>query len=127
MKKVRATGIGVHASDEIIQMGKDDLQVLTEMLGEKPFFFGDQPSIVRIWKRVVNVGQIVTIFFLFFHQLDLVVFSNIAQVVVVDKEVAHPFRDWVMENGKNLVQHFEKIKEKLVGKLLRDAQPCVTC
>ena len=46
MKKVRATGIGVHTSEEIIQMGKEDLQVLTDMLGDKPYFFGDQPSIV---------------------------------------------------------------------------------
>lgn len=89
MKKVRATGIGVHTPEQIIQMGQDDLQVLTDMLGDKPFFFGDQPSI-----------------------LDLVVFSNTAQLVVVEKEVSHPIRDWFMENCKNLVAHFEKIKEK---------------
>jgi len=47
-----------------------------------------------------------------FVQLDVVVFANVAQLVVVDKEVAHPLRDWVMEDGKNLVQHFERIKEK---------------
>ena len=46
------------------------------------------------------------------NQLDVVVFSNIAQLAVVDKEVAHPLRDWLLEEGKNLVQHFEKIKEK---------------
>ena len=42
------------------------------------------------------------------------VFSNVAQLVVVDKQVAHPLRDWMLENGNNLVQHFEKIKEKYV-------------
>lgn len=46
MKKVRATGIGVHTPEEIIQMGKDDLQVLTDMLGDKPFFFGEEPTTV---------------------------------------------------------------------------------
>jgi len=89
MKKVRATGIGVHTPEEIIQMGKDDLQVLTDMLGDKPFFFGEEPT-----------------------TLDVVAFSNIAQLVVVEKEVAHPLRDWLLENAQNLVQHFEKMKEK---------------
>jgi len=89
LKKVRATGIGVHTADEIIKMGQDDLQVLIDTLGDKPYFFGDEPTI-----------------------LDVVVFSNVAQLVVVDKQVAHPLRDWMLENGNNLVQHFEKIKEK---------------
>lgn len=47
MKKVRATGIGVHTPEEIIQMGKDDLQVLTDMLGDKTFFFGEEPTTVN--------------------------------------------------------------------------------
>ncbi|XP_046635157.1 failed axon connections-like [Daphnia pulicaria] len=89
MKKVRATGIGVHSPKEIIQMGKDDLKVLADMLGDKTFFFGDEPT-----------------------TLDVVVFANVAQLTVIDKDVAHPLRDWVMEDGKNLVQHFERIKEK---------------
>jgi len=89
MKKVRATGIGVHTPEEIIQMGKDDLQVLTDMLGDKPFFFGEEPT-----------------------TLDVVAFSSIAQLVAIEKEVAHPLRDWLLENAQNLVQHFEKMKEK---------------
>jgi len=89
LKKVRATGIGVHSPEEIIQMGKDDLQVLTDMLGDKPFFFGEEPT-----------------------SLDVVCFSHIAQLAAVDKEVVHPLRDWLLENGQNLVQHFEKMKEK---------------
>lgn len=89
VKKVRATGIGLHSQDEIIQMGKDDLKVLNELLGDKTFFFGDEPT-----------------------TLDVVVFSNVAQLTVVDKEVKHELRDWLLENGQNLVQHFEKMKEK---------------
>ena len=46
VKKVRATGIGLHSQDEIIQMGKDDLKVLNELLGDKTFFFGDEPTTV---------------------------------------------------------------------------------
>lgn len=62
MKKVRATGIGVHSPEEIIKMGKDDLKVLADMLGDKTFFFGDEPTTVRNafhsflngWNRVVS-------------------------------------------------------------------------
>jgi len=89
LKKVRATGIGVHSQEEIIQMGKDDLKVLSDMLGTNTFFFGSEPT-----------------------TLDVVVFSNVAQLVVVDKDVKHELRDWLVENAANLVQHFEKIKEK---------------
>jgi hypothetical protein len=53
--------------------------------------------------------------FFFPIQLDLVVFSNVAQLVVVDKEVAHPLQEWLSEHGKNLIQHFERIKEKSVS------------
>ena len=48
LKKVRATGIGVHTPEEIIKMGTDDLKVLADMLGEKTFFFGDEPTTVNI-------------------------------------------------------------------------------
>jgi glutathione S-transferase len=54
MKKVRATGIGVHSPKEIIQMGKDDLKVLADMLGDKTFFFGDEPTTVRIFAYITN-------------------------------------------------------------------------
>merc|ERR1712136_73281 len=60
-----------------------------DMLGDKPFFFGEEPT-----------------------TLDVVAFSSIAQLVAIEKEVAHPLRDWLLENAQNLVQHFEKMKEK---------------
>jgi len=72
MKKVRATGIGVHTPEQIIQMGQDDLQVLTDMLGDKPFFFGDQPSIVsflfQFLSRLVPETLRNTDFFSSFHK-----------------------------------------------------------
>lgn len=128
MKKVRATGIGVHTPEQITQMGKDDLQVLTDMLGDKTFFFGDEPTTVN-WveccfslsfarHQTRTMGDVDDFVVFSFNwacvrvQLDVVVFSNIAQLVVVEKEVAHPLRDWLLENCKNLVQHFDKIKEK---------------
>lgn len=88
-KKARAIGIGVQKPEEIIESGKTDLDQLHFLLGEKCFFFGSQPTLV-----------------------DVVVFSNIAQFVVVDKDVAHPFRDYIHQNCQNLLKHFERIKER---------------
>lgn len=47
MKKVKAQGIGVHKPEEILEFGKQDLKVLSELLADKPFFFGDEPTTVR--------------------------------------------------------------------------------
>lgn len=53
-KKVKAQGIGVHKPDEIIEMGKEDLKALSELLADKPFFFGDEPTLVstflNLWR-----------------------------------------------------------------------------
>lgn len=45
-KKAKAQGIGVHTPEEIIDFGKNDLKVLTDVLGEKPYFFGNDPTTV---------------------------------------------------------------------------------
>nr|XP_023016602.1 failed axon connections [Leptinotarsa decemlineata] len=43
-KKVKAQGMGVHSAEEINEFGQEDLKVLSEMLADKPFFFGDEPT-----------------------------------------------------------------------------------
>lgn len=48
-KKVRAHGIGVHKPEEIEEFGHNDLTVLSDLLGDKQFFFGDNPSTVSIY------------------------------------------------------------------------------
>ena len=45
-KKVRAHGIGVHKPEEIEEFGRQDLKVLSDLLGEKEYFFGSEPSTV---------------------------------------------------------------------------------
>ena len=45
-KKVKAQGMGVHKPEEISEFGRRDLKVLSEQLGDKPFFFGDDPTSV---------------------------------------------------------------------------------
>jgi len=87
-KKVRAHGIGVHKPEEIEEFGHNDLTVLSELLGDKKFFFGDSPT-----------------------TLDVVAFANLAQVVFMDKEVSYTLRDWMTENCSNLVEFCNRVKE----------------
>jgi len=88
-KKVRAHGIGVHKPEEIEEFGHNDLKVLSDLLGEKQFFFGDSPT-----------------------TLDVVAFANLAQVVFMDKDVTYSLRDWMQENCANLVSFCERMKER---------------
>ena len=46
-KAVKAVGLGVHKPEEIEDMGRNDLKVLSDQLQDKPFFFGDEPTLVR--------------------------------------------------------------------------------
>merc|ERR1719391_622566 len=92
LKKVKAHGLGVHTAEEIEQFGKNDLQTLSEMLGDKEFFFGDEPAM-----------------------LDLVVFSHVAQLVMVDKEYACPLRDYLEADCKNLVGLVNRMKDRCWG------------
>lgn len=88
-KAVKAVGLGVHKPEEIEEMGKNDLKVLSDQLQDKPFFFGDEPTL-----------------------LDIVAFANVAQLVFLDKEVDCPLRTYVEENHTNLVGHANRIKER---------------
>ncbi|CAG5007155.1 unnamed protein product [Parnassius apollo] len=89
MKKAKAHGIGVHTQEEIIEFGKNDLRVLSDLLADKPYFFGDEPTL-----------------------LDVVAFANIAQLHFIDKEVPHPLRDALNESFPNLVGLVTRVKER---------------
>ncbi|XP_065342812.1 failed axon connections [Cloeon dipterum] len=88
-KKVKAQGIGVHKPEEILEFGKNDLQVLSNLLDDKPFFFGDEPT-----------------------NLDLVAFANLAQIYFIDKEVDYALRDFMSESCANLVGLVNRVKER---------------
>lgn len=84
--------MGVHTAEEIENFGKKDLLTLSEMLGEKEFFFGSEPSM-----------------------LDLVVFSQVGQLVMVDSEHACPLRDYLEADCKNLVGLVNRMKDRCWG------------
>ncbi|RZC37552.1 failed axon connections, partial [Asbolus verrucosus] len=88
-KKVKAQGIGVHSAEEINAFGQGDLKVLSDMLADKPFFFGDEPT-----------------------TLDVVVFAQLAQIYFIDKEVSYALRDYMTESCPNLVGLVNRMKER---------------
>ncbi|CAG0879610.1 unnamed protein product [Darwinula stevensoni] len=88
-KRVRAHGLGVHTSKEIEEFGQSDLQVLSDLLGEKDFFFGDKPAL-----------------------LDVVAFSVLAQFLFFDKDTPFPLRTWLEENTPNLQAFVNRMKDR---------------
>ncbi|XP_015592454.1 failed axon connections [Cephus cinctus] len=88
-RKVKAHGIGVHTAETVSQFGCDDLKVLCDMLADKPFFFGDEPTM-----------------------LDVVAFAHLAQILYIEKDVPYSVRDYMQESCPNLVGHCSRMKER---------------
>merc|ERR1719219_3276681 len=86
LKLVRSN-TGNTNSEELEQLAKNDLKVLAEMLGEKEFFFGNSASL-----------------------LDLVVFSHLAQLTVVEESASCPLRDHIKAEHENLVALVDRMK-----------------
>merc|ERR1712096_530312 len=86
-KQVKSQGF-----QDIEQLGKNDLDVLSAMLGENEFLFGAEPAI-----------------------LDLVVYSHLAQLVMVVEEYPCPLRDFLKESCKNLVRLVNRMKDRCWG------------
>uniref|UniRef100_A0A069DSK3 Putative failed axon connections fax protein/glutathione s-transferase-like protein n=1 Tax=Panstrongylus megistus TaxID=65343 RepID=A0A069DSK3_9HEMI len=89
LKKVKAHGIGVHKPEEINEFGQHDLKVLSEMLADKPFFFGDEPT-----------------------TLDVVAFANLAQIYFIEKELQYSLQEFMQDSCGNLVGHVNRMKER---------------
>ncbi len=44
LRALRLQGMSLHSAEEIYQFGDKDLQALSTLLGEAPYFFGEKPS-----------------------------------------------------------------------------------
>merc|ERR1712088_427694 len=87
LKMVKSNGFSHSTNEEIEQLAKNDLKVLAEMLGEKEFFFGNAASL-----------------------LDLVVFSHLARVTVVEESASCPLRDHIKAEHENLIGLVDRMK-----------------
>merc|ERR1711994_289057 len=92
LKMVKSNGFSQSTTEEIEQLAKNDLKVLAEMLGKKEFFFGNAASL-----------------------LDLVVFSHLAQVTMVDESAACPLRDHIKAEHENLIGLVDRMKNLTWG------------
>ncbi|CAG0915680.1 unnamed protein product [Notodromas monacha] len=89
VSKVKAQGMGVHKPEEIEGKGHRDIQVLSDLLADKEFFFGTEPAL-----------------------LDVVAFSVLSQFVCFDPEVEFPLRTWIEQNTPNVISFVDRMKEK---------------
>lgn len=80
-------GLGRHTSEEIVEIGKADLRSLSNMLGEKDYLLGREHSPV-----------------------DCTIFGVCANILYSGCE--SPFKEFIMENTKNLFDLCERIKNQ---------------
>jgi len=93
LKKAKAAVGTGYSADEVDAEGKQDLKVLSEMLADKEFFFGDEP-----------------------HSLDLVTFAHLAQIINVDsEEVKCPLKEYLESDCTNLVGLYNRMKDRAWG------------
>ncbi|KAL3889900.1 hypothetical protein ACJMK2_002220 [Sinanodonta woodiana] len=80
-------GIGRHTPKEVTQILTDDVQALSDILGEKKYMFGDVPT-----------------------EVDCAVFGQLTQLLwcVPDCDAKH----FITENCPNLVEYCERIKNQ---------------
>ncbi|KAJ8970382.1 hypothetical protein NQ317_017181 [Molorchus minor] len=135
-KKVKAQGMGVHSPEEINEFGQEDLQVLSEMLADRPFSLGMNQRTMDGYPPVSDRQETCKSTREFFrhslkseltysisldvdyadyakqHCLDVVVFAHLAQIYFIDKEVNYPLRDFMTESCPNLVGLVNRMKER---------------
>jgi hypothetical protein len=92
LKRVKAQGFGTSTPEEMDNMGKGDMKVLSELLGEKEFMFGDEPAM-----------------------LDLIVFSHLAPVEFVEADCPCAMRDFLDSDCQNLVGLINRMKDRCWG------------
>lgn len=63
--------MGLHKAEEIEEFGKNDLKVLSEILADKPFFFGDEPTTVNIKLNFTFICILIIDFFFMFSWIAL--------------------------------------------------------
>jgi len=102
LKKAKAAVGTGYSNEEIDAEGKADLKVLSDMLADKEFFFGDEP-----------------------HSLDLVTFAHLAQIINVESGdetgVKCPLKEYLESDCQNLVGLYNRMKDRAWGEHWEEA------
>jgi len=86
-KKISAVQIDVKDTEGLQLSAQEDLETISNLLGDQMFFFGSTPS-----------------------TLDISVFSHIAQLVYMKPDAKCYLRDWLNSNCKNIVEMCYRIQ-----------------
>merc|ERR1719189_555284 len=76
--------------NDVEELGKNDMQVLSQMLGEKDYLFGAEPAL-----------------------LDLTVFGVLSQLTSVDPDYPCPLRDYLTTETPNLAALLTRLRERV--------------
>ena len=87
-KQAYSAGIGRHTQEEVEAMGMKDLAAVAELLGSKPFMFGDEPT-----------------------TLDCVVFGFTCMLLYASTNDC-VYVKFMKENCLNLIDHNKRVIEK---------------
>ena len=85
LTQIRCQGMGLHSSEEILQIASADFQALSDFLADKPFFMGDRPT-----------------------TLDATAYAYIGNVI--KPPLPSPIADYVIQLD-NLCQHYERMNK----------------
>lgn len=86
-RTIQGQGISRHSDDELRAMARDDVAMLVALLGEAPYFGGDEP-----------------------REIDATVFAFVANMLVPD--MTGPYRDFAMA-APTLVAYHNRMTERL--------------
>jgi len=85
-QQLHGHGIGKHTKDEIHAIGKRDIDALANVLGDKPFFMGDEPT-----------------------EIDAIAYAQLANIMWTPIET--PVKDHALTH-KNLVAFLDRFKQR---------------
>jgi glutathione S-transferase len=98
---LRATGVGRHTPDEILMLADRSLRALSELLGDKPFLFGDRPVGVDATAFAL-LAAAMTPFFASPLQARACAYPNLVAYVDRIMRLYYPEHAWDVRSGAHV-------------------------
>ncbi len=94
LAQLQQQGMGRHSREEVAQLGIADLEAVSDFLGDKPFFFGEQATTT-----------------------DATVFAALSNII--DAPIPSPIKDFALSRS-NLVAHTLRIEQRYFPEILAE-------